>query len=91
MRDVYLIGGGQTKITKNGGIRGRYMAAEAINQALGQAQIDRERIGMPAIMLPWRASGPKEELLWLGAAPLKRKLFPRNRHRPEARPTKQWA
>ncbi len=46
MRDVYLIGGGQTKITKNGGIRGRYLAAEAIDQALNQAEIDRSRIGM---------------------------------------------
>ena len=46
MRDVYLIGGGQTKITKNGGIRGRYMAAEAINQALSQSGIEREQIGM---------------------------------------------
>lgn len=46
MRDVYLIGVGQTKITKNGGIRGRYMAAEAINQAVDQAGIDRDVIGM---------------------------------------------
>ncbi len=46
MRDVYLIGGGQTKITKNAGIRGRYLAAEAIDQALNQAEIDRSLIGM---------------------------------------------
>lgn len=46
MRDVYLIGIGQTKITKNAGIRGRYMAAEAIGKAIEHAGIDREQVGM---------------------------------------------
>ena len=34
MRDVYLIGIGQTAVSKNGGVRGRYLAADAIEQAL---------------------------------------------------------
>lgn len=46
MRDVYLIGIGQTKISKNKGIRGRYMAAEAIGEAIEHAGIDRKRVGM---------------------------------------------
>src|SRR6185369_1245775 len=45
MRDVYLIGIGQTKITKKTGIRGRYMAAEAIGKAIEHAGIDRKEIG----------------------------------------------
>lgn len=45
MRDVYLIGVGQTKITKNTGIRGRYMAVEAIDKAIGHAGIERKQIG----------------------------------------------
>jgi acetyl-CoA C-acetyltransferase len=45
MRDVYIIGIGQTKITKNTGIRGRYMAAEAIGKAIEHAGIDRKQIG----------------------------------------------
>ncbi|WP_298273184.1 hypothetical protein [Geobacter sp.] len=46
MRDVYLIGIGQTKISKNLGVRGRYMAAEAIEKAIEHAGIDRKQIGM---------------------------------------------
>jgi acetyl-CoA C-acetyltransferase len=46
MRDVYLIGIGQTKTTKNAGIRGRYLAADAIEQALKSAGVDRDRISM---------------------------------------------
>jgi acetyl-CoA C-acetyltransferase len=46
MRDVYLIGVGQTKISKNAGIRGRYLASGSINQALASAEIDREQISM---------------------------------------------
>ena len=46
MRDVYLIGVGQTKISKNAGIRGRYLAADTINQALASAGIAREQLGM---------------------------------------------
>lgn len=45
MRDVYLIGIGQTKITKNNGIRCRYMAAEAIDKALEHAGVDRKEVG----------------------------------------------
>ena len=39
MRDVYLIGIGQTKITKNTGVRCRYMATEAIEKALEHAAV----------------------------------------------------
>ena len=46
MRDVYLIGIGQTKITKNLGIRGRYLAAEAIDEAIESAGIERKQVGM---------------------------------------------
>lgn len=46
MRDVYLIGVGQTKITKNGGIRGRYLASESVNQAIEHAGIEKSQIGM---------------------------------------------
>ncbi|HEY5512735.1 MAG TPA: hypothetical protein VIK40_03740, partial [Geomonas sp.] len=46
MRDVYLIGIGQTKITKNTGIRGRYMATEVIGKAIEHAGIDRKQLGM---------------------------------------------
>jgi hypothetical protein len=34
MRAVYLIGIGQTAVSKNGGVRGRYSVADAIEQAI---------------------------------------------------------
>ena len=37
MRDVYLIGIGQTAVSKNGGVRGRYLVADAIAQAMSHA------------------------------------------------------
>ncbi len=46
MRDVYLVGVGQTKITKEAGIRGRYMASEAISQALLHSGIEKNEVGM---------------------------------------------
>ncbi len=46
MRDVYLVGVGQTKISKDSGVRGRYLAAEAISQAVAHAGVDRNRISM---------------------------------------------
>ncbi|MBR9909728.1 MAG: thiolase domain-containing protein [Gammaproteobacteria bacterium] len=46
MKDVYLIGIGQTKINKSAGIRGRYLAAQAIEQALSSAGIDKQQVGM---------------------------------------------
>jgi acetyl-CoA C-acetyltransferase len=46
MRDVYLIGIGQTKITKNNGARGRYMAAKVIGKALEHAGIERKQVGI---------------------------------------------
>ena len=46
MRSVYLIGIGQTPVSKHGGVRGRYLAAEAIAQAIQHAGIDPADIGM---------------------------------------------
>lgn len=46
MRDVYLIGIGQTAVSKNGGVRGRYLVADAIAQAIYHAGIDPADIGM---------------------------------------------
>jgi len=46
MNDVYLIGIGQTKISKNAGIRGRYLSAEAVSKALEHAGIEKELITM---------------------------------------------
>ena len=46
MRDVYLIGIGQTKMTKNAGIRGRYLAEEAMEKAVAHAGIDWKQIGI---------------------------------------------
>jgi acetyl-CoA C-acetyltransferase len=46
MKDVYLIGIGQTKITKTAGVRGRYLAAQAIGQAIASAGIDKQRVSM---------------------------------------------
>lgn len=46
MRDVYLIGIGQTEVSKNAGIRGRYMAKAAIDAAIAHAGIEKTDIGM---------------------------------------------
>jgi acetyl-CoA C-acetyltransferase len=46
MNDVYLIGIGQTKISKNAGIRGRYLSAEAVSKALEHAGVEKELITM---------------------------------------------
>jgi acetyl-CoA C-acetyltransferase len=46
MNDVYLIGIGQTKISKNAGIRGRYLSAEAVSKAMEHAGIEKEQITM---------------------------------------------
>ncbi len=46
MRAVYLIGIGQTAVSKNGGVRGRYLVADAIEQAIYHAGIDPADIGM---------------------------------------------
>src|SRR4029450_13528502 len=46
MRAVYLIGIGQTAVSKNGGVRGRYLVADAIEQAIHHAGVDPADIGM---------------------------------------------
>lgn len=46
MRDVYLIGIGQTKIAKNAGVRGRYLGKKAIDQAIEHAGIEKKQISM---------------------------------------------
>lgn len=45
MRDVFIAGVGQTPITKDPASRGRYLGAAALNAALADAGIERERIG----------------------------------------------
>jgi acetyl-CoA C-acetyltransferase len=49
MRDVYMIGIGQTDVAKDAGIRGRYLAKAAINDAIDHAGIDKSEIGMMVI------------------------------------------
>lgn len=46
MRPVYIVGTGQTKITKNAGIRGRYLAQEAISQAMIMSGLDKQQVSM---------------------------------------------
>lgn len=46
MRDVYLIGVGQTAISKEAGIRGRYLAKEAIEKAVKTAGIELNDVTM---------------------------------------------
>src|SRR5690606_24932777 len=45
LRDVFIAGVGQTPITKDPASRGRYLGAAALNAALADAGIERERIG----------------------------------------------
>jgi acetyl-CoA C-acetyltransferase len=46
MKDVYLIGIGQTQITKTAGVRGRYLAAQAVDQAIACAGIEKQQVSM---------------------------------------------
>jgi acetyl-CoA C-acetyltransferase len=46
MRDVYIVGVGQTKITKEASIRGRYLASEAIGLALQTAGFVKDEVTM---------------------------------------------
>ena len=46
MRDVYLIGIGQTDVTKDGVVRGRYIAKAAIEKALAHAGLGTDEIQM---------------------------------------------
>lgn len=46
MKDVYLVGVGQTKITKDAGIRGRYLASRAISQAIESSGLEKNQVGM---------------------------------------------
>jgi acetyl-CoA C-acetyltransferase len=47
--DVYLIGVGQTDITKGAGIRSRYLAADAVKDAVASAGVEPTDIGMLAM------------------------------------------
>src|SRR5262245_41899595 len=49
MRDMYLIGIGQTAVSKHSAARGRYLMANAIVQAIAHAGIDPAEIGMLAV------------------------------------------
>lgn len=44
MRDVYLIGAGQTPVSKGAEVRGRYLAAEAIENAVKNAGIEKSTL-----------------------------------------------
>ncbi len=46
MRDVYIVGVGQTVISKDAGIRGRYLAREAIEKAVTKAGIEISDVTM---------------------------------------------
>ena len=46
MGDVYLIGAGETPVTKGSAVRPRQLAAEAVEAAIAQAGIERSEIGM---------------------------------------------
>lgn len=49
MRDVYMIGIGETEVSKGANIRGRYLAKHAIEQAIDHAGIEKTDVGMLVI------------------------------------------
>ena len=44
MKDVYIVGVGQTPVTKETSVRGRYLGADAIRAALADAGLERGRV-----------------------------------------------
>lgn len=44
MRDVFIIGAGQTAVSKDSGARGRQLGAAAIHAAIEDARIDKEQV-----------------------------------------------
>ena len=44
MRRVYIVGIGQTPVTKGQDIRGRYMARDAIGAAIENSGLDKDKI-----------------------------------------------
>lgn len=46
MRDVYLIGRGETPVTKQTGTRARHLAADAVRAAMADAGVDGTEVGM---------------------------------------------
>lgn len=44
MRDVYIVGVSQAPVTRDTSIRGRYVAASVVREALADAGIDKERV-----------------------------------------------
>lgn len=44
MRDVFIIGIGQTPITRDAGVRGRHLSARAIRDAIAHAGVDKDRV-----------------------------------------------
>lgn len=45
MREVFIAGVGQTAVTKDGEVRGRYLGAAALEKALSDAGIEPQRVG----------------------------------------------
>lgn len=44
MRDVYIVGVSQTPITRDTAVRGRYLAASVVREALADAGVEKDRI-----------------------------------------------
>ena len=45
LRDVYIVGVGQTPVNKEAPVRGRYLGAAAVTAALADAGVDPGRVG----------------------------------------------
>jgi acetyl-CoA C-acetyltransferase len=45
LRDVYIVGVGQTPVSKDARVRGRYLGAAAVGSALADAGVDAARVG----------------------------------------------
>lgn len=65
MRDVFIIGTGQTPITKDAGVRGRHLSARAIRDAIADARIDKDRVD--ALFVGNMTAGILGQQLQLGA------------------------
>jgi len=65
MRDVYIIGTGQVPVTKQGTVRGRHLAARAIESAIGEARLEAPEI--TALIVGNMMSGMLAQQQQLGA------------------------
>jgi acetyl-CoA C-acetyltransferase len=65
MRKVYVVGVGQVPVSKQGQVRGRYMAARAISAALGEARLEPREV--TALIVGNMMSGMLAQQQQLGA------------------------